>query len=302
MAQNLSLTGFDLAFVEAWKVIDVTQEQFLVIDIGDINHDVVESLDAEKRNKLLQDNLALVTATLQVYNKAERQFSVDELDACIGKKFGEAVDKEMSHRQAATLKGLASHVIREAKKTRNSRTAWMGNLKAIPCDKLVERKPGKKKADDDGVPTLEPGAGSGKHVPNPDEMETLPWPGVGGDAGPAAAPEPGEDADDDADEDADVSEGAGNKGDGEQADDDAEKGAGDEDKDPAADEEAKKEKNKRRNTSGPMWLAYQGFMKLAKEQHGISQQESQRLWKLSNVRAALIEQMPEEERKKRRFA
>lgn len=55
MAQNLSLTGFDLAFVEAWKVIDVTQEQFLVIDIGDINHDVVESLDAEKRNKLLQD-------------------------------------------------------------------------------------------------------------------------------------------------------------------------------------------------------------------------------------------------------
>ena len=34
-----------------------------MIDIGDINHDVVESLDAEKRNKLLQDNLALVTAS-----------------------------------------------------------------------------------------------------------------------------------------------------------------------------------------------------------------------------------------------
>ena len=26
VAQNLSLTGFDLAFVEAWKVIDVTQD------------------------------------------------------------------------------------------------------------------------------------------------------------------------------------------------------------------------------------------------------------------------------------
>ena len=92
-----------------------------------------------------------VPRTLQVYNKAERQFSVDELDACIGKKFGdtrrpmlyvvlivyvrvcvflifcvcvcplrlsfstpalsqEAVDKEMSHRQAATLKGLAAEL------------------------------------------------------------------------------------------------------------------------------------------------------------------------------------------------
>ena len=30
-----------------------------------------------------------VPRTLQVYNKAERQFSVDELDACIGKKFGD---------------------------------------------------------------------------------------------------------------------------------------------------------------------------------------------------------------------
>ncbi|CAE7259350.1 unnamed protein product, partial [Symbiodinium sp. CCMP2456] len=55
-------------------------EQFVVMDIGDLHHDGVDALDAEKRNKLLQDNLALVTATLHMCNGLERQFSVDELD------------------------------------------------------------------------------------------------------------------------------------------------------------------------------------------------------------------------------
>ncbi|CAE7810137.1 unnamed protein product [Symbiodinium necroappetens] len=90
-------------------------------DLGD-----VDKLSAEDRNELLRTNKDVVLATLTAFSDFQKVLSLEQLQYCIEMKYGDSCDSR--------------HVIRECKKTKEARLAWMKELKDAVKGKLLEKK------------------------------------------------------------------------------------------------------------------------------------------------------------------
>ncbi|OLQ05853.1 hypothetical protein AK812_SmicGene10890 [Symbiodinium microadriaticum] len=90
-------------------------------DLGD-----VDKMSSEDRNELLRTNKDVILKTLLAFSHLQKVLTLGELAHCIACKYKDACD--------------AQHVIREAKKTKESRIAWMKELKDGVTGKLLEKK------------------------------------------------------------------------------------------------------------------------------------------------------------------
>ncbi|CAE7253275.1 unnamed protein product [Symbiodinium sp. KB8] len=119
-----------------WSSLDVPQAGFVLAkDLGDM-----EKMKPEDRNELLRTNKDVVLVTLQAFSQLEKVLTLDQIQHCIKLKYGKECDLRLAHSQAGSLKSLAQHVIRESKKTKESRVTWMKELKDSVNGKLLAKK------------------------------------------------------------------------------------------------------------------------------------------------------------------